>query len=367
MLHYPTFSSSKIFTFILLFLFLNTSSFADEPVFVKQSIRARGMGNAFTAAANDENTLFYNPAGFQTVQKHMIEVLTVNVTANDTLMELSKEKDTAKILSQAIGKKLYAELNLGVLSVNGPGWGYSLFGQAVIDIQAHNPSIPFFDVRAYYQYGAAYGKSFSLQDDTVDIGFGIKAITRTGVDKTFHVSDPAIVEYLDSDKSDLLMEEFSTVTAISPDAGITFKYEDIHNFPLKFSLVAKNIGGMDFGKAGEIPMTLDSGVAAESELAGFDFIMAADYVDLMNKNTKYRSWRRNLKLGVEVGWMKIHNGHHILSARAGLNGTYPTYGASVNLPFIGLKIDYVRWSEEIGWKAGDKEDKRQSIQVSLIY
>ena len=32
---------------------------AAEPAFVRESIRARGMGNAFTAAANDEMLLFY--------------------------------------------------------------------------------------------------------------------------------------------------------------------------------------------------------------------------------------------------------------------------------------------------------------------
>ncbi len=36
---------------------------AVEPAFVRESIRARGMGNAFTAAANDEMLFFYNPAG----------------------------------------------------------------------------------------------------------------------------------------------------------------------------------------------------------------------------------------------------------------------------------------------------------------
>ena len=38
---------------------------AAEPAFVRESIRARGMGNAFTAAANDEMLLFYNPAALR--------------------------------------------------------------------------------------------------------------------------------------------------------------------------------------------------------------------------------------------------------------------------------------------------------------
>ena len=38
---------------------------AAEPAFIRESIRARGMGNAFTAAANDEMLLFYNPAALR--------------------------------------------------------------------------------------------------------------------------------------------------------------------------------------------------------------------------------------------------------------------------------------------------------------
>ena len=40
---------------------------ASEPAFVRESLRARGMGNAFTAVANDEMLFFYIPAGLRSV------------------------------------------------------------------------------------------------------------------------------------------------------------------------------------------------------------------------------------------------------------------------------------------------------------
>ncbi len=49
---------------------------ASEPAFVRESLRARGMGNAFTAAANDEMLFFYNPAGLSDVKKGDLSLFT---------------------------------------------------------------------------------------------------------------------------------------------------------------------------------------------------------------------------------------------------------------------------------------------------
>ncbi len=53
---------------------------AAEPSFLRESIRARGMGHAFTAVANDEMVLYYNPAALRSVQYNPIEIFNFNVT-----------------------------------------------------------------------------------------------------------------------------------------------------------------------------------------------------------------------------------------------------------------------------------------------
>ena len=60
----------------LWYFFLNIVC-ASEPDFVRESIRARGMGNAFTAAANDEMVLFYNPAGLRSLHYNIYQILIV--------------------------------------------------------------------------------------------------------------------------------------------------------------------------------------------------------------------------------------------------------------------------------------------------
>jgi len=74
---------------------------------------------------------------------------------------------------------------------------------------------------------------------------------------------------------------------------------------------------------------------------------------------------RNIKIGVEFGWQKLFNGHHLISFRAGRNGPYNSVGWSLNL--FGFKVDFAKYSEEVGGYAGELEDKRTSLQVSLIF
>ena len=137
----------------------------------------------------------------------------------------------------------------------------------------------------------------------------------------------------------------------------------------KVAISLNNIGSHDFKDAGKVPMTMDIGISTNSELNGFDIILSADYKDLFDGQQLVSEGNlisdRNVKLGVEFGWNRLFNGHHMLSLRAGRNGPYYSVGWTTNL--FGLKIDFAKYSEEIGGYAGELEDKRTSIQFSLIF
>jgi len=365
--HIKHFLRTVIPALVVTFLFYPiciSTVFGDEPQHLRQSIRALGMGNAFVAAANDENALYYNPAGLHAIQQHIIEILTVNATINQNLLDVGEEEsgDQAAAIGSLVGNKLYLELNLGLLSISGPGWGYSVFGNAVFDAKVRNPSVPYLQLKSYIQYGAIAGMSFSFLDERLITGISYKVINRNGVGKDIH-----IVDFLDDNFSDELEDDFSTEVGSSPDLGVTYKFDAFYNWEPKVSMVLRNIGGMDFGTSGEIPMTIDLGFASESELAGFDIILALDMVDLTHKATEYKSFKRNLKMGMEIGMWKRTNSHHMLSFRVGRNGTYSAWGFSFNVPYIPMKIDYAKWSEEIGNVGGDIEDERQAVQISFNF
>ena len=124
-----------------------------------------------------------------------------------------------------------------------------------------------------------------------------------------------------------------------------------------------------FGEAGKIPMTMDIGISTDSELNGFDIILSADYRDLFDGQKMVSEGNyfsdRNVKLGVEFGWNRLFNGHHLISLRAGRNGPYNSVGWTAN--FFGFKTDFAKYSEEVGGFSGELEDKRTSIQFSLTF
>ena len=64
------------FFLLLVFITLGTTLVqAAEPSIMRESIRARGMGHAFTAVANDEMVLYYNPAALRSVHYNPFEII----------------------------------------------------------------------------------------------------------------------------------------------------------------------------------------------------------------------------------------------------------------------------------------------------
>ncbi len=342
---------------------------AAEPAFIRESIRARGMGNAFTAAANDEMLLFYNPAALRSVYYNMYEVVGFNTTTNENTINLGKSSSSFSTIGSLAGKKIYNEANLGLLSHVNSRFGWSFFSNGLLDIQVRNPIIPYLETKAYVQTGLAGGMAWSFLDFQLDLGLGVKLVQRSGIDTKLHIFDEAIIEFTEDQKTTKLQKKFASKAAFAPDAGVIYHFDSYHNMEPKVAFSLQNIGGLDFEGAGKVPMTMNIGVSTESEFNGFDMILAADYRDLADSQEMISKGNimteRNIKIGVEFGWKKLFNGHHLISLRAGRNGPYNSVGWSMNL--FGFKVDFAKYSEEIGGYAGELEDKRTSLQVSLIF
>ena len=342
---------------------------AEEPAFIRESIRARGMGNAFTAAANDEMLLFYNPAALRSVYYNMYEVVGFNTTTNENTINLGKSSSGFSTIGSLAGKKIYNEVNLGLLSHVNSRFGWSFFSNGLLDIQVRNPIIPYLETKSYVQTGLAGGMAWSFLDFQLDLGLGVKLVQRSGIDTKLHIFDEAIIEFTEDQKTTKLQKKFVSKAAFAPDAGLIYHFDSYHNMEPKVAFSLQNIGGLDFEGAGKVPMTMNIGVSTESEFNGIDMILAADYRDLADSQEMVSKGNimtgRNIKIGVEFGWQKLFNGHHLISFRAGRNGPYNSVGWSMNL--FGFKVDFAKYSEEIGGYAGELEDKRTSLQVSLIF
>ena len=348
-------------------LFFGSQSIAvgQEVPHLRYSVRALGMGNAFIATANDEFSLYYNPAGLESVRHYSFEFFNVGGTINQNLIDLGNASgtDSTALLGQITGNKIYFEGSLSALSFTAPGWGWSLFTSGVMDGTIHNPVVPYVTTNAYVQAGGLFGLSMNFADALLDIGVVLKQINRAGIGTSLH-----IVDFLDPNLEQSLRDQMiSGAPQKSIDIGATYHLEDSFMFQTKASAVLHNIGGLDFGSTGQIPTTLDFGIASESEFFGVDVILAADLVDATFKTTETKSIRRNINLGVELGLLMRSNGHNMISYRMGMKGPYPTSGWTINPPYIPIMIDYAQWSEEIGSYAGSVRDRRQTVQFAINF
>ena len=253
---------------------------AAEPAFIRESIRARGMGNAFTAAANDEMLLFYNPAALRSVYYNMYEVVGFNITTNENTINLGKSSSGFSTIGSLAGKKIYNEVNLGLLSHVNSRFGWSFFSNGLVDFQVRNPIIPYLETKAYLQNGLAGGMAWSFLDFQLDLGLGVKLVQRSGIDTKLHIFDEGIIEFTEDQKTTKLQKKFVSKAAFAPDAGLIYHFDSYHNMEPKVAFSLQNIGGLDFEGAGKVPMTMNIGVSTESEFNGIDMILAADYRDL---------------------------------------------------------------------------------------
>ncbi len=370
---------SRVLSLLILLGTVTPLVHAGEPAFLRESIRARGMGNAFTAVANDEMVLYYNPAGLRSVQYNAYQLFNFNMTTNVVApapLHGSINSDNMNTdeggLGAITGKQIYVELNQGFLSHVNSRFGWSLFSGQYINLGVHNPVFPYFTGNIYGQAGVVSGMAFSFLDYQLDVGFGGKIVQRAGVVGDIHITDKAIIE-ASNGNSDKAMEEANKIggskAAFAPDFGMIYHLDGIHNLSPKIALSVQNIGGLDFGKVGKVPMAINTGIATESELQGFDIILAADYHDLLDGHKLVSDGNtlteRNFKLGLEVGWNRLFNGHHLFSFRLGRDGPYNSQGFSLNL--FGFKLDLAKYSKEVGGYAGEQEDKRWSFQLGLLF
>lgn len=351
----------KILTFISLTLFTFINVNATEIHYFKRSVRALGMGEAFIAVANDENALFYNPAGLRAVENYIFEILTLNVTYSDKLRALVSGDETVTGLDDAFGTRVYFDANATALSITAPSWGYSLFGGTLIDAAFNNPVSPQIETLLFVQYGAVGGYAHSFLDESLDVGASLKTVTRSGVSRTFTVAD-----VLNDKFEEDLQKDLHPVERVAPDVGVIYHYDKLFNLELNFAAVARNIGDIDFGAAGIVRGSYDIGVSTKRKYRGFDLLWAVDLVDLPTLRS-VNSIVKNIRLGVEAGAFKRSNNHHTLSYRLGFKGPYSSFGFTINPAYVPITFDYASWSENIGSANNPLEDKRQSLQLSINF
>lgn len=322
------------------------------------SVRALGMGNAYTAIVDNSDAIYYNPAGLSRIQGMHLTIMDPYLGINDisdiqdTITDANDSSDADSFVT--LIRDLYGE-NLwfgggAKVAFSMKGLAVAYYSQAELSAYMTNPAYPTLDLT--YKQDTGFHLGFSFDMGMLSMGFGIRNIDRTGG------SLPVSVDVLENLNQDAVEESIMLEgTGVGLDFGLLFSGGGVFDPSIAFTW--HNVGDVNFtaSGSGDAPTTetgyMSLGLGMNIDLPLVNIRPALDYKFIDYTDVELA---KKLDLGVEIDLP-------LVTARAGMHHGYYTLGASMDLFF--MKLDLATFAEELGGYAGQREDRRYMLQFTL--
>jgi hypothetical protein len=359
---------STVFTIMVLCVLLSGYDIMAKPYpSFFRGVRPLGMGNAFIAVADDENALFYNPAGLSRTERVNVGIFNPVFEISDKMIDLISDAqdadlddtgEVADLLRKYIGEHqhfsaaLYPYVGFNVADV---GVMVAGLGQGTINADIRNPVWPEAHVDMISDYGVIGGAGLKIPFEKLvglRAGAALKLISRQSLSEVYTATDLA-----DPDFSDRLDDDLVSGSGISLDLGAIYTLPFVPVVDTNVALVIQNIPEMDMGDAEDIKTQFHLGVGVEKDFKAFKLIGALDYRDITGNIGEDNDIAKRLHLGAEAKLIKI------LAVRAGFNQGYISAGTTIDIWVV--KFDFATYAEEVGAYAGQRMDRRYAFQITL--
>ena len=343
---------------LILFSFLSLHSARAEMMTINSSVRALGMGDAYTALADDSSSLFYNPAGLARVRGINLKFFSLRVGAGgiesyEKIKDLDSEEDEAyaEALRELYGEHVWSGAG-GQLALTLPMLGVGVYNHLDALIQVNNPVYPEIYTSVINDYGYVLGFGIPIAP-VLHVGANLKYIKRSGARVPYGAS---VVADLDPDKL------YDNITGwgkgYGADLGMNFVIPAPF-FDAVLSGVWKNVGGISFKSSdpnANIPseqndMTLGVALKFDTPL-----LSVAPAVDVRYLNREDLQLARKLNFGIEIGIP-------LIDIRGGFHEGYYTAGVGVNLGLF--RVDAATYGVELGAYPGQIEDRRYALEFTM--
>ena len=355
----------KLFQLFALICILGSpSAHADERgmSYLIRQPTTMAMGGAGIGLADDEYTLFQNPAGLAGQEERKFHVLGLGLEASqDTYTVFGSSLNALKnfqtsSLNTLMGKDVYLRGD-AVTMISLPHFSIAYIADAQGAIEQFNQANPTFKVGDMITHGVQAGMGWSLQQGrhaTDEIRFGIagKMLWRRG--GYYDVSTAGFLSATTAGKSyiDNLVGNYGM--GYGGDAG--FQYIDHIDKRESFSFGASvlDIGDTKFSDphADPIPMNIGFGFGYKKELDFFKIKVDADLRNL--------SQMGSLSTKMHVGGdLSIP----LFDFYLGLNQLSPTYGVGFDIWI--LKVTLLSYADELGVYYGEDTSRRYMLQIDF--
>lgn len=371
-------------TILFTFTLLTSAVSAQEVSYIGRSPRAQLMGDAFTAIADDDYTLFYNPAALG--KNKGVSFTPINITFGGTnaIDDTDRFKDFPKSDPAAIADRiLNYPVNFQASAFPGfkmSSFGFSLLAASKTNMILRNAIHPILDIDYRYDRGFIAGfahnigsgalsskikKSSKTKVSTgkrLSLGIAVKHINREGMNDQFDLFGTTLLNKINSGTTEINDLKralgYSKGKAWGVDLGAEYAYSSGKSlFTAGLSIL--DVGDTQFQKTegiGSVPkqeMTVNSGLAYKQDFGLFDYTLAADIRPL----TSSIDISRKFRLGAELSLP-------LVTLNAGWSEGYLSYGGSIKLWPIKLTAGF--YGVEAGTKFREQEAKRFIVYLSLF-
>ncbi len=345
-----------------------------------EATRANGMGGAFTAVADDNTAIFYNPAGLGQLEKGESNwFLKADVDPEikdfyDEIDEATNQADDVQAISDAIqrnyGKHYSVRApSLGFLWAR-PSWGMAIIPMDLsIDMGLHRTVGPSINLTAIQDTTFAFTKNWQIKKwhnkGSFHVGVTTKLIYRMHVDEIvdaasisgdneiFNIEDANEGMTLDADVGFLWVGPWQS---FNPSAAIVIKNIGDYGYFTNLNLIGEGTGDPE-----NLHRTIDLGYAMDLPSWWiWSSKVAFDVRDILHPNWNLK---KGIHLGVEFMWEVaswFRGGW-----RAGLNQGYWTAGFTGE--FGVFKLDLATYGEEVGVEGVEIENRRFMTTMSLDF
>ena len=334
------------------------------------------MGDAYTAVADDENTLFYNPAALGRHKGVTLVPLNPSVFVTDVFKKDRKRWDATideryedlpespeGIANRIVGTPLHIYGSLSP-SIKMEHFGFSVLVANKAEMILENSIHPALDIDYRLDQGFIFGYAFPLNPSTF-LGIAAKNIHRRGLQGSFDLFDTELIRLTEdtSDYKDIIYDlGYAKGKAWGVDIGLEhiIKRPGEGQFVLGTSFL--NVGEMHFreedGRDGRIPdqeSSLNFGVSyLSSRSLLFEYALALDYKNAIDP---IGSTTSKLSIGTRFSLP-------LLTAYLGYNGGHFSYGIGFDIAFVKIVAGF--YGVETGYRYKQREGKRAVVLVNLF-
>jgi hypothetical protein len=316
------------------------------------------MGGAFTAVADDDGAIFYNPANLAGDRGYGLNLASTHVEISNDI--ITSYADFGKIfknlsvasMNQLLGKKFHTRAS-AYASLTAPYVGIAVFYDAQVALRLQNQALPQGQLEAMRTYGTQFGvgipvfkprkKSWDLR-----LGFAGKVLWRSG-----GVQQLGLTNILTLNAASLMKRVSTFGTGLGVDLGSQFSYPISNVTTLLAAVVDRDIGDTSFTMGADpVRNNLSTGLGLKYKAGDARGLLSFEY-DHWSDNW---DWKRKLHLGAEMGFL-------LFRIEAGMNQGYFTYGAG--LKFLIFHLMYTHYVEELANISGIDPEQRTLAYIGI--